>query len=115
MALGQLHALQGESDVAGMVADVRRYEECRSVVQEAATRFGRLDILGNNAGVGIFKSLDQLTAEEWDATIQTNQHPLLRNARLAPAESPGLRSSLRSPLWCTFGHVLVSKIHLVPR
>ena len=72
MALGQIHALQGESDVGGMVADVRRYEECRSVVQEAATRFGRLDILVNNAGVGIFKSVDQLTAKEWDATIQTN-------------------------------------------
>ena len=72
MAVGQLHTLRGESDVAGMVADVRRYEECRSVVQEAATRFGRLDILVNNAGVGIFKSVDQLTAEEWDATVQTN-------------------------------------------
>ena len=72
MALGQLHTLRGESDVAGIVADVRRYEECRSVVQEAATRFGRLDILVNNAGVGIFKSVDQLTAKEWDATIQTN-------------------------------------------
>ena len=28
--------------------------------------------LVNNAGVGIFKPVDQLTAEEWDATIQTN-------------------------------------------
>jgi len=72
VALGQLHAFRGESGAAGTVADVRRYEECRSVVQQAATRFGRLDILVNNAGVGIFKSVDQLTVEEWDATIQTN-------------------------------------------
>jgi NAD(P)-dependent dehydrogenase (short-subunit alcohol dehydrogenase family) len=56
MALGQIHALQGETDVAGMVADVRRYEECRSVVQEAATRFGRLGILVNNAGIGNFQA-----------------------------------------------------------
>src|SRR5438876_7065998 len=32
-ALGQLHTLRGESGAAGTVADVRRYEECRSVVQ----------------------------------------------------------------------------------
>jgi NAD(P)-dependent dehydrogenase (short-subunit alcohol dehydrogenase family) len=42
------------------------------VVQQAATRFGRLDILVNNAGIGIFKPVDALTAEEWDATVQTN-------------------------------------------
>jgi 3-oxoacyl-[acyl-carrier protein] reductase len=72
LALGQLHVVQGESNAAGAVTDVRRYEECCSVVQQAATRFGRLDILVNNAGVGIFKRVDQLTVEEWDATIQTN-------------------------------------------
>ena len=71
-ALGRIHNLRGESGAAGTVADVRRYEDCRNVVQHAATRFGRLDILVNNAGVGIFKPVDQLTAEEWDATIQTN-------------------------------------------
>ena len=72
IALGQLHALRGENRTAGVVADVRRYEECRSVVQQVETRFGRLDILVNNAGIGIFKPLDQLTVGEWDATIQTN-------------------------------------------
>ena len=72
LALGQLHALRGENRTAGVVADVRRYEECRSVVQQVETLFGRLDILVNNAGIGIFKPLDQLTVGEWDATIQTN-------------------------------------------
>lgn len=72
IALGQLNALRGENRTAGVVADVRRYEECRSVVQQVETRFGRLDILVNNAGIGIFKPLDQLTVGEWDATIQTN-------------------------------------------
>jgi NAD(P)-dependent dehydrogenase (short-subunit alcohol dehydrogenase family) len=71
-ALGKLHAFRGENSAAGTVADVRHYEECRSVVQQAATRFGRLDILVNNAGIGIFKPVDALTAEEWDATVQTN-------------------------------------------
>jgi len=62
----------GPDRVDGMVADVRRYEDCRKLVHAAAERFGGLDILVNNAGVGFFKPVDQLTVEEWDTTIQTN-------------------------------------------
>jgi 3-oxoacyl-[acyl-carrier protein] reductase len=58
--------------VDGMVADVRRYNDCRRLIRAAAERFGGLDILVNNAGIGIMKPVDQLTAEEWDATIETN-------------------------------------------
>jgi NAD(P)-dependent dehydrogenase (short-subunit alcohol dehydrogenase family) len=62
----------GPDRVDGMVADVRRYEDCRKLVHAVAERFGGLDILVNNAGVGFFKPVDQLTVEEWDTTIQTN-------------------------------------------
>jgi 3-oxoacyl-[acyl-carrier protein] reductase len=58
--------------IDGMAADVRRYEHCRKVVRAAADRFGGLDVLVNNAGVGVFKPVDQLTPEEWDVTIETN-------------------------------------------
>jgi 3-oxoacyl-[acyl-carrier protein] reductase len=72
MALDQLHTFGAEASAAGTVADVRRYDDCRNFVQKAATRFGRVNILVNNAGIGIFKPVDHLTAEEWDASIQTN-------------------------------------------
>jgi 3-oxoacyl-[acyl-carrier protein] reductase len=62
----------GPDRVDGLVADVRRYEDCRKLVHAAAERFGGLDILVNNAGVGFFKPIDQLSVEEWDTTIQTN-------------------------------------------
>jgi NAD(P)-dependent dehydrogenase (short-subunit alcohol dehydrogenase family) len=71
-ALAQLRTLGGESSAAGTVADIGRYEDCHNLLQEAATRFGRIDILVNDAGIGIFKPVDQLTAEEWDVSIQTN-------------------------------------------
>ena len=58
--------------VNGVVADVRRYADCRAVIHGAAELFGGLDILVNNAGIGIFKPVDQVTVEEWDTTIQTN-------------------------------------------
>lgn len=71
---GALSALEADAAgrVAGMAADVRRYEDCRRFIQGATERFGGLDILVNNAGIGIMKRIDQLSPEEWDQTIQTN-------------------------------------------
>jgi NAD(P)-dependent dehydrogenase (short-subunit alcohol dehydrogenase family) len=65
-------ARTGGDRADGVVADVRRYEDCRRLVQRTAEHFGGLDLLVNNAGIGIFKAVDQLTPEEWDATIETN-------------------------------------------
>jgi 3-oxoacyl-[acyl-carrier protein] reductase len=65
-------ARNGAGPVDGVVADVRRYDDCRRLVHAAAERFGGLDILVNNAGIGIMKRIDELTPEEWDATIATN-------------------------------------------
>jgi len=70
-ALAKL-AHHGGGRVDGVVADVRRHEDCRKLMQGAAELFGGIDILVNNAGIGILKPVDQLTPEEWDATIQTN-------------------------------------------
>ncbi len=63
---------KGKDRVDGMTADVRRYDDCRKLIQGAAERFGGLDILVNNAGVGVFNPVDQLSIEDWDTTIQTN-------------------------------------------
>ena len=62
----------GEARVEGMGADVGRYEDCRRLIHTAAENFGGLDVLVNNAGIGIMKPVDQLTPAEWDATIHTN-------------------------------------------
>ena len=70
-SLEELRA-HGENRIEGMVADVGRYEDCRKLLQTAAEHFGGIDILINNAGIGIMKPVDQLTPAEWDATIRTN-------------------------------------------
>jgi 3-oxoacyl-[acyl-carrier protein] reductase len=71
-ALQDLRRTVSESQVHGMAADVRRYGDCRKLIQEAARHFAGVDILVNNAGIGIFKPVDQMTAEEWDTVIETN-------------------------------------------
>src|SRR5262245_28028885 len=54
-AAAALGAAAGDgSRVAGMVADVRNRAAVEAAIAEAAERFGGLDTLVNNAGVGLF-------------------------------------------------------------
>ena len=53
-------------------ADVSKSDQVGAMVQKVVQEFGRLDILVNNAGVLNFKTLDQMTEEDWDWVIDTN-------------------------------------------
>lgn len=55
-----------------ITADVSRPEDIDRAVAEVVARWGRIDILINNAGFGIRRSPDDLTVDEWDAVINTN-------------------------------------------
>jgi NAD(P)-dependent dehydrogenase (short-subunit alcohol dehydrogenase family) len=52
--------------------DVRLERDAREMVQAAATRFGGLDILVNNAAVGIMSEAASMSGEQWRETIETN-------------------------------------------
>jgi len=65
-------ARAGGPRAAGIAADVRRHADCRKLIEAAAERFGGIDVLVNNAGVGLFKPVDEITPEEWDSLIATN-------------------------------------------
>ena len=56
----------------GIAADVSKAEDCTKLVDSAATDLGRLDVLVNNAGVGIFGSIEDLSVEEWRTQVDTN-------------------------------------------
>ena len=53
-------------------ADVSRAEDARAMVDAATQRFGRLDILFNNAGVGRHIPFEDLTEVEWDRIVAIN-------------------------------------------
>ena len=56
----------------GVRADVREYAEVEGALSQAAAKFGGLDVLVNNAGVGVFRPVADMTPEEWHRTIDTN-------------------------------------------
>ena len=47
-------------------------EEASRAVEEAVRRFGGLDILINNAGVGLFANVADMSVDQWRQVIETN-------------------------------------------
>jgi NADP-dependent 3-hydroxy acid dehydrogenase YdfG len=52
--------------------DVRRRHDLLALVKLARERYGKVDVLVNNAGVGPVSPLDDLRVEEWDEMIDIN-------------------------------------------
>ena len=70
-AAAKLNALGGGKAIA-VVSDARDYASLEAAVQASVAHFGGLDVLIANAGVGIFKPVQDLSLEDWDAVIDTN-------------------------------------------
>ncbi len=58
--------------VAGMPSDVRRRADVEALVADTARRFGGLDTLVNNAGVGAWSDVAETTDEDWQRVLETN-------------------------------------------
>jgi NAD(P)-dependent dehydrogenase (short-subunit alcohol dehydrogenase family) len=72
-AVRRLGAEAGDgSRIGGMPVDVRDREAVEALIVEAAQRFGGLNVLVNNAGVGAFADVAAMTDADWDRVIDTN-------------------------------------------
>ena len=60
------------NDILPLQSDVREYADEEKAVTAIVEKFGRLDGMIANAGMGIFKPVDQLTTDEWNQMIETN-------------------------------------------
>lgn len=59
-------------NVFGEAADVSKPADVRRFFQSVDARFGALHVLINNAGLGIFRRLGELSLEDWHSMIEVN-------------------------------------------
>ena len=80
VAATQRDASEGESLVAALgaervaffPADIRHPASVRALVEHVLERFGRIDILCNNAGIGLLRSVTDTSDEQYDLVMDTN-------------------------------------------
>lgn len=65
-------ALATEGEVRSVVCDVRDPQRCQELAARAVDWGGCLDVLVNNAGVGIFRPVAEMTVEEFREQLHTN-------------------------------------------
>ncbi len=78
------------AEVLPIVCDVGQESAAAAIVSAALAKFGRIDVLVNNAGVRSYEPLDEARAETWQKILSVN---LLSYAYLAREALPALRKS----------------------
>ena len=56
----------------GIACDVADPADCARLVEKTVEHFGQLDVLVNNAGLGIFKPITEMSVEEWQLQVNVN-------------------------------------------
>lgn len=59
-------------NILAIASDVRNFEDEQKAVEQIVAKFGKLDVVIANAGLGKFAPIDQLSLEDWNAMIDTN-------------------------------------------
>ena len=92
----QLHAATARITAAGgeaawSIVDVTRRADVVAFVASAVRRWGRLDVLVSNAGIGPISPLDDLRVDEWDRMIDVTNadvHTQIADAKARIAMPP---------------------------
>jgi 3-oxoacyl-[acyl-carrier protein] reductase len=72
-----------KGEAIGIAADVRDADSQQKAVDAVLRKWGKLDILVANAGLGYFGSIESVTNEQWKETIDTNLTGAFYSAKAA--------------------------------
>ena len=65
-------SLGNDANVLALESDVTKHEDENNAVSQIISKWGQLDVVLANAGVGNFAPIDQMTEKEWHDMINTN-------------------------------------------
>jgi NAD(P)-dependent dehydrogenase (short-subunit alcohol dehydrogenase family) len=82
----------------GLACDVRRRDDCERAIAAAVARFGRVDILINNAGISQPLTIMEIEPAQWDAVMDVNLRGVLH---LSQAVIPHMRAQRAGSIACT--------------
>ena len=72
--------------VLGIVSDVRNQADEEAAARQIIDKWGRLDVLVANAGLGHFASIDEMSSEQWKEVIDTNLTGVFHSIKAASEE-----------------------------
>lgn len=81
-----VRSLGGAAHVHGVRSDVRSAADAKRLVADTVSRFGGIDVLVNNAGVGRFANVADMSDDEWQQIIETNLSGVFHCCRAAIPE-----------------------------
>ena len=64
--------ISSKARAIGLLGNVTDFKSLKGAVEKTIVEFGKLDIVIANAGLGHFASIEDLTIEQWQETIDTN-------------------------------------------
>jgi len=104
-------ATAGDLGAAFIATDISRMEDAEAAVAHALDRFGRLDIIVQNAGIYPWQLIEKTTPEDWDRVMAVNLRGTFNAARAAlePMKAQGsgrmlFTSSITGPHVTSPGH-----------
>ena len=77
---------RGRAQALGCRADVSRYDDVEIAVRTAVDRFGRLDLMINNAGVGLAGEWRDLELSDWKPIVEVNLWGVIHGVHAALPE-----------------------------
>lgn len=76
-------SLMEENAADIILTDVSDPESITNLFYKIEEKYGRIDVLINNAGLSEFKQMDELSVDEWDKVINTNLRSVFLGSRAA--------------------------------